>query len=197
MRRIYILLICILVVGLIGKPCWGEEGKGFTVDGYEWESWPIETKSGWVFGFSEANYQAGAETYIFLVRFARTVTMKVAGTVEWAKAKEVADELLNEFVERIIWDGETYGQMVVGLNEFYRDQRNKKILTREANYVVKLKLKGAPREFIDQETKFLRMSLENRNKARKSLLERNQEYKTAFEKWGKYLPLSVSQVFIE
>lgn len=45
MRRLYVLLFCILFVGLIAKPCFSEEGEGFRVDGYEWKPWDESWKA--------------------------------------------------------------------------------------------------------------------------------------------------------
>lgn len=189
MRRLYILLFCILFVGLIAKPCFGEEVKRLTVDGYEWESWTESWKAGWVIGFYEGIEQAGLETSWSLMLCAMGVGRKLAGTVEGTK--EVEDEVFNEFEERTLGGKGTYGQMVIGLDEFYKDYRNKKVLVREASFIVKLELKGAPQEFIEEQTRIFRMPWEDRKEAQKSLLEENQEFKRAWERWGKYLPLSV------
>jgi len=50
---------------------------------------------------------------------------------------------------------------------------------------------GAPEEFIEQLTRLVRLFWKSRIKEQKSLLKKNQEYRRAYEEWGKYLPFSV------
>jgi len=159
------------------------------VDGYTWESWDNSTKVGWVFGFWDGIYQAHREGVFFLVRIPGLMERKVAGT--YKRADEVTEGLDNEFRDRISLSGITSGQQVAGLDAFYKDYRNKRILAGEAIYIVKLEVTGGPQEFIEQVTRIIRMPWDDRRKEQKSLLEKNQEYKEAFEKWGKYLPISV------
>ena len=189
MKRFYFLLFCILFVGLIAKPCFSEEGRKPPLNGYEWESWSEITKTSWLIGFDEGHTQTSVEAYIFLRRFADAVSLKFAGTVE--ELYEVADKMNNEFLDRTVLGRGTFGQIAAGLDDFYKDYRNKSILINEALYIVKLEFTGAPQEFIEQGTKLLRMPWEERIKEQASLLAGNQEYKEAWEKWGKYLPAGV------
>lgn len=191
MKRFYLLLFCILFVGLIAKPSFSEEGKEFTVNGYEWESLTEELKAGWALGFGDGVVQAKMEGGIFLFTIPKLMERKGVGTYEEAKKVINVNELFNEFQYKILLGEISCGQMVTGLDEFYKDYRNKNILVREAVYIVKLEIMGTPQEFIDQATRSLRMPLKDRIKEQESLLAGNQEYKTAWEKWGKYLPFSV------
>ena len=189
MRRLYILLFCIL----FGVNCEALLGSEMVevpvVDGYLWEKSTKNCNLAWATGFQCGIFQAGKEGSIFPFTVPELMERKVAGTYE--EAEEVTDELFNEFLDRIYWGGINYGQLVAGLDEFYKDYRNKKIVAREAVYIIKLEFTGASQEFIDRVTRILRMPLEDRAEEQESLLVGNQEYRTAWEKWGKYLPLSV------
>jgi len=189
MKRFHFLLFCILLVGLIAKPCFSEEVKAPSLNGYEWESWNNFVKLGWVMGFLRGIHWAIWENHLFLLQFALRKPKDELGTIEWTE--QVAHELHNEFMEGIDLGKGTYGQMITGLDEFYKDYRNKRILVVEAMYIVKLEVMGAPRELIDQVTRLLRMPVEERIKEEESLLDGNPAYKKALIKWGKYLPLGV------
>lgn len=191
MKRLQILFFCILLVGLIVNPCFSEEGKKPPLNGYEWESWSKTIKFWWLVGFDEGCFQTRMEGDIFLRSFTDVVSLKFPGTVKGAE--EVENELENEFLERTLLGRGSFGQIVAGLDDFYKDYRNKSILIREALYIIKLDLMGAPQEFIEQEERLLRLPLFERNKERQSLLAQEEEYKKAFERWSKYLPLSILQ----
>ncbi|MFQ5867977.1 MAG: hypothetical protein ACE5IT_08325 [bacterium] len=64
-----------------------------------------------------------------------------------------------------------------GLEKFYEDSRDKRVLTREAIWIVKLEGKGAPQEFIDEEARILGMPIGERAEKWPTLLEENQAYK--------------------
>lgn len=187
MKRPYILLFCILLVGLIAKPCCSKEGN--KIDGYAWKSWTEAWKLGWAEGFSNGIYQAHLDIPVYILGCAKAMLMETTREVE--RTKELSDDLYKDFTERIGWGKGTYGQMIAGLDEFYKDYRNKKILVREASYIVKLELMGAPQEFIEQVTRILRMPLDHRNKEKESLLKGNREYKKTWEKWEKQIPISL------
>jgi hypothetical protein len=191
MRRLYILLFCSLLIAVIGKSCFSEEVREPRYDGYTWESWSEDfMKLGWVAGFSNGLLQVVSETPAYFLGCARDMKLESTGTIEGAE--ELGVQLIKDFKDMIYWgEGTTIGQMVTGLDKFYKDYRNKTILMREATYIVKLEVMGAPQEFIEQVTRILRMSYEERDEEHKSLLGRNREYKEAYNKWGKYFPLGI------
>jgi len=192
MRKLYILLFCILLMVAIASPCFSEEAG---IDGATWESWSESMKLGWVVGFMAGINQASMETYIFLVDFANTVRVKLAGKVKGIV--EIADKTNELFVEKISLFKLNYSQLVIGLDKFYQDDQNKKILVKEAIYIVKLELMGAPQEFIEQQIKILRIPIEYRMKEQTSLWDSNPEYRKAWEKWGKHFPFGVSRASID
>lgn len=163
----------------------------FPFGGDKWESLAKERKFWYVVGFSEGIFQTCEETYTF---FATSILGEELGFRKKAEeAMEVSKELLDEFVEKINPGNGTAAKIVAGLNGFYKDSRNKKIEVNQAIYIVKLELIGAPRQFIEKQTKILRLPLyKDRVDKHQSLLSRNQKYRKAFKKWGKYLPDSIS-----
>lgn len=186
MRRLYILLFCILFVGLIAKPCFNEEGKVLWVDGYTWGSWTDPIKAGWVVGFCEGVDKAILEGKGFLS--AGEFISRLAPEVTESQLKERRLKLIDLFAKALDLSGITYAQMIDGLDKFYKNYRNKEVLTRRAIWIVKLEVKGAPQEFIEQETRLLRLPPAERAIKHLTLLEENQAYKETYEKWGDQIP---------
>jgi hypothetical protein len=109
----------------------------------------------------------------------------------------IADKTNDLFVEKISLSKLNYSQLIIGLDKFYQNDQNKKILVKEAIYIVKLELMGAPQEFIEQQIKILRISLEYRMKEQTSLWDSDLEYRKVWEKWGKHFPFGVSRASID
>lgn len=189
MRRVYILLFCILLAGFIAKPCWGEEQERYKLDGYKWDSWPRDGKFGWVKGYCDGLDRASLEGAFFLSELRREMGNEM-GENEF-ESKERGLKGVESFIKRLVLSGVTYGQMVDGLDKFYQDYRNKKVLTREAIWIVKLQVKGAPQDFIDQEARILRMPTEERGKEWLNLRLKNQVYREAWEKWRDQIPATL------
>ena len=168
-------------------------------DGYKWEALPRERKYWYVMGFSEGIFEACQEIYHSLAVSVQTEELvlrrKLFRRQRVPEALERAKELLDEFVEKINLGNGTIGNIVARLNEFYRRSENKEIDVSQAIYVVKLEIEGAPNEFIKKQTKILRVPIKDRLDKHYSLLKRNQKYRKAFKKWGKYLPNSISGAF--
>jgi len=189
MRRLYILLFCILFVGLITNPCFSEKAG---IDGTKWKSWlPLE-RLGWVEGFASGVGQTSNETWFHVAFIIAEIGVQALKTEE-RSAYEVLEEWHDDFKQRVTAGqrGTTVGQVIDGLDDFYKDYRNEKILVSEAVYIVNLELMGASRELVEQVTRIVRMPFVDRPEEQESLLAGNQEYKRAWQKWGKYLPLSV------
>lgn len=72
------------------------------------------------------------------------------------KAKEVMTTLYSYEKREHGLYGLTFGQLVAGLDEFYKDFRNKQIKVRDAIYVVKMQLEGMPEEAVQRSVKNLR-----------------------------------------
>lgn len=190
MRRLYILFFCLLLVGSIVKPSFSEERKGSTIDGYIWTTRSEVMKSSFIFGFLWGNRQAAlaaalsAEDYAFK-EFA------IAEEID-PKTSELIDEMLGLLDKRLNLSGITIDQILDGLDNFYRDSRNMKIFVEEAIWIVKLEIKGAPQEYIDEEVRLLRMPKgKKRFKEWLRLLEKNQAYREAWEKWNDQIPRGV------
>jgi len=192
MKRPYVLLFSLFIVVSVINFCFGEEAG---IDGNTWESWSDSMKLGWVTGFVGGVGQASMETYIFLVDFANTMRMRFAGKVEGFA--EIANKTNESFVEKISLAKLDYNQLVNGLNEFYKGHENKKITVKEAIYIVKLGLIGASKEFIEEETRILRMAWQDRMEEQTSLWDSMEKYRDAWEKWGRYLPFSVSRASMD
>jgi len=178
-----------LFVGLTAMPCFSEEGKGITADGYKWESWGDFMKVGWVTGFWDGLEHAIPEGILFLGR-AEDMYGLVSELIE-SEFKERRRKLVTSFVRSLELSGITCGQIVDGLDKFYKDYRNKKVLTREAVWVVRLEVKGAPEEFIDQEARILRIPIGERWNEWASLRLKNQAYREAWEEWGEQIPFTL------
>lgn len=186
MRRVYILLFCILLAGFIAKPCFSEKGEVLWVDGYTWGSWADSIKFGWVVGFSSGVDQATLEGKSFLL--AGDFILGLAPEETKIQLKERRLKLINLFAKALDLSGITFGQMVAGLDKFYKNYRNKEVLTEEAIWIVKLEVKGAPQEFIEQEIRLLRLLPAERTVKYLTLLKEDQAYKEACEKWGDQIP---------
>jgi len=192
MKRFYLLLFWILLVGLIAKPCFSEEVKGFTFDGYTWELWDDSTKLGWVVGFYDALDQAVPEVKYWLLGLGITFPpIGIYQDVVWLFRKRL-DELGVNLAERCDLSGITFRQIVDGLDKFYQDDRNKTVLTREAIWVVKLERKGAPQEFIDLEKRILRVPKGQKgNTGRWSLMQKSRLASKVWRKWQDQIPVTI------
>lgn len=186
MKKFYLLLFYILFVALIANSCFGEEDSREEVDGRTWTRWDESWKLGWVMGFGDGIFQANRETLFLVMDIAGGI--KTTYGIPGEQARKWADEIFDEFEKRIVWSRISFGQFIKGLDEFYIDYRNKTIPAREAIYIIKLQVKGAPEEFVEQEKRLLRIPLFERGDERKALLAKDEEYKISYEKWSKYLP---------
>ena len=96
MKKLQILLFCILLAGLIASPCPGEEGSKFEVDGRTWGRWNESLKLGWVMGFGDGILQASQETTFLVIDIAGG--MQIAYGVPFKeKGRKWADETLDKF----------------------------------------------------------------------------------------------------
>ena len=175
MRRLYILLYCILFVGLITKPCWSEDVFS-RVDGYKWELLTKAGKLSWVEGFTNGVDTGMGETGLFFIEYCRN---------NFGRSLTFDIDLLKE---ALTLSEMTLGQVADGLDKFYENYQNKKIRIAQAVYLVKLEVIGAPQEFVEEVTRIFRIPLGERHKEQSDLLEKNQAYKDAWEKWGEHIP---------
>lgn len=162
------------------------EDEEFKVDGYKWTSLDKAGKLAWVAGFTEANAIVRVESMTALLALkltAREPLKKVDSTT-----REQMDEVTASFNKQIDLSGITLGQTVDGLDKFYKDSRNMTVEAQQAIWIVKLEVRGAPQEFIDEEARLLRMPIGERDYERSSLLEKNQAYKETWRKWRDQIP---------
>lgn len=166
------------------------EGEEFRLDGYKWTSlnkakdkiW----KLGWAIGFYDGVNQAAIESIGSLIVPGFTVQgtiFEVDPTI-----KERVGRTADLLRKKLDFSGITFSQMVDGLDNFYKDYRNMTVLAQEAIWIVKLELRGAPQDFIDEEARILRMPGGKRYNECSSLLEKNQAYRKAWQKWGNQIP---------
>lgn len=192
MRRLYILFFCLLLLGSIVKLSFSEEYRKYsepTIDGYKWTSFDRSWKLGFATGFLWGVVTATSEGVGRLQRFASMAIFKTAEVDP--KTKEYVDETPGDFLKRLDLSEITSGQIVDGLDNFYKDYRNMTILVEEAIWIVKLEIRGAPQEFIDEEARLLRMPKGERFKEWSNLWSKNQAYREAWDKWVYQIPLSV------
>lgn len=186
MRRLYILLFCILFVGLlVVKPCWSE---WLEIDGYKWTSMDDSMKIGFALGFIWGVSRATEEGSFALRRLALRLMMPDLNKEVAPTIRELANSDADVLGKKLDLSGITAGQLIEGLDNFYKDYRNMKVLAEEAIWIVKLEIRGAPREFIDEEIRLLRMPEEEGAKEWLNLLEKNRTYKEASDKWRDQTP---------
>jgi len=162
------------------------EDEEFKVDGYKWTSLDKAGKLAWVAGFTEGGAIVRIESisaFALLELTAREPLKKVDSTTG-----ERMDKITASFHKQIDLSGITLGQIVDGLDKFYKDHRNMRVEAQKAIWIVKLEVRGAPQEFIDEEARLLRMPIGERDKERSSLLEKNQAYKETWRKWRDQIP---------
>lgn len=181
----FIFLVLLLTLPTIS---WTEE-KILSSDGYTWESWSKGIKVGWAAGFYDGIEQGTFEGGIFLWAFEDIMKNRYQDSNE---LEFIKNKLGRSLGERTSFEFISFGQIVNGLDEFYKDFRNKTIEIREAAYMVRLELKGAPKNFIEEQIRIIRIPWENRQKEQQSLLANDLNYKKNWENWDKYMPIGVS-----
>lgn len=155
----------------------------FPFDGYKWERLSESGKLGYVIGFMEGVSQVIPEVSYVLAFQEATMKDKTE--------KPSYIKIYTSFSLGFDLSGITVGQFMSGLDNFYKDYRNKRILVSEAIWITKLEMKGAPQSFIDEEIRILRMPKEERSISRFNLQGKNSEYKEERQKWGRHLPMGI------
>jgi hypothetical protein len=185
-------------VGSIVNLSFSEEDRGSkSIDGYEWKSWENLPKLNFATGFVWGVMTARWEGVGHLQSFASMAIFKT--TEVDPKTKEWVDEAPGNFAKRLDLSEISSGQIVDGLDNFYKDYRNMTVLVQEAIWIVKLEVRGAPQEFIDEEARLLRMPNKGeRFKEWSSLWLKNQAYREAWDEWVCQMPLILySPLFAE
>lgn len=186
MKRLFIFT---LVLCFLSQTAFSGEGKELAVNGHMWKSFDGSMKAGWIAGFGDGLKQAMPES---VKSFISSGLIKAAEKTlgDRGVGKEV-DRTTASLYKKLTLSGLSYGQIIDGLDNFYKDYRNMTVLAQEAIWIVKLELRGAPQEFIDGEARLLRMPTGERWKEWSSLLKKNQAYKEASEKWLDQIPIGL------
>jgi len=183
-------IFLILLILLINKYCFCLE-----MNGSHWRLLSEEAKVAWLAGFADAISIISNENQIFLSFLGMSIETKYGGVPEDGYSK--GNQMNKLFNKRISWANLNCEDLASGLNKFYKNSQNRNITIKEAIYIVKVKLMGAPQEFIQEQIRIVKIYYKERNEEQISLWENNYEYKKAWERWGKYIPISISRAFYQ
>ena len=183
-------IFLVLLILLINKYCFCQD-----LNGFHWRLLSEDGKVSWLAGFGEALSMVSNENQIFLGFLGISIETKYGGTPEDGYNK--ANKMSQSLNERISWANLNCGDLLSGLNKFYKNPQNRDIPIKEAIYIVKVALMGAPQQFIEQQIRIVKIYYQERDKEQISLWENNYEYKKAWERWGKYIPISISRAFYQ
>lgn len=125
---------------LMVAPSFGQENPTARTDGDWWKNLNSLAKYGYIVGYADGSSKADA-TWAFGLCKTQVPTKYLAAVQKG-----------NDYSEF------TVGQLIDGVNEFYKDFRNTKILARDAMMVVKQQISGVPQKEIDEGLEFLRQT---------------------------------------
>jgi len=125
---------------LMAAPSFGQDRPATRTNGNWWNALNDLAKYGYIIGYTDGSSKADATWADGLCK--PQVPAKYLAAVQNG----------NDYSEF------TIGQLVEGLNQFYKDFRNTKILTRDAMMVVRQQISGVPQKEIDEGLEFLRQT---------------------------------------
>lgn len=159
-----ILLLLFVFMGF--SKGWGAQVTIKEKNGYDWEAHTHLFKLGYIEG-----YIASVSRLIeFLTKYLERIEVEATNLapIEANSDKAVVLLKLIDAIRKTIMECELYnitvGQMVSGLDEFYKDYRNKQIFVTDAIYIVKMEIRGASQEEIAEAKRVLRMTSTERQK---------------------------------
>jgi hypothetical protein len=123
---------------LVVAPSFGQDQPTTRTNGNWWNDLNALAKYGYIVGYADGSSKADATWASGLCK--TQVPAKYMAAVQNG----------NDYSEF------TIGQLVEGVNQFYKDFRNTKILTRDAMMVVRQQISGVPQKEIDEGLEFLR-----------------------------------------
>ncbi len=123
---------------LVATPSFGQDQSTNRHDGNWWKDLNVLTKFGYVIGYAEGSEKADIN---WAYRECRTkVTVKYLAGIQ----------KVNDF------SGITIGQSIEGLDQFYDDFRNTRILSKDAITIVKAQISGTNQKEIDDGLQIMR-----------------------------------------
>jgi hypothetical protein len=123
---------------LVATPSFGQDQSTIRHDGNWWKDLNILTKFGYVIGYAEGSAKADAT---------------------WAYGQcrtKVAAKYLSGLQKVNDFSGIAIGQFIEGLDQFYNDFRNARILSTDAMMIVKLQISGTNQKEIDDDLQIIR-----------------------------------------
>lgn len=136
MKRVaqFILVLIVLTVATGPELLLAQDRR---LDGNWWQSHDHLTKTVFVVGFSQGMVLGRNFSYWkFMNDRARQICLNAV--------VESFDEFQSKFMEKV-----TGGQLTDGLNSFYQDYRNRRIMVYDAAWLVLNEITGTPREKLD------------------------------------------------
>jgi hypothetical protein len=132
--------LAISSAALVAAPTFGQDRSALRHDGNWWKSLNNLTKYGYVAGYAEGSEKADA-TWAY-------GECKTKVTTKYSDAVQKGND----------YSGMTFGQLIEGVDEFYKDFRNTRILTRDAMMVIKQQISGISQKEIDETLQVLRQT---------------------------------------
>ena len=167
--------------------------SGSDLDGNAWQILSKAGESGkaaklnWVVGYSSGSFEMTWEGLTFIL-CVETVSADSDDKIR-SEIKKPIEKALNHFGRMMERGGGNYEQVIEVIDKFYKDPLNRNILLSGAYWIAELSLQGAPRDFIDQQTRLLIMSEEKRITEFETLIKEDPKYKKAFKEWGFKVPV--------
>lgn len=125
---------------LVTSPGFSQDQPSLRHDGNWWKGLNSLTKYGYVAGYAEGSQKAD-DTWAY-------GECKTKVTAKYLSAVQKGDD----------YSGMTFGQLIEGVDAFYKDFRNTRILTTDAMMVVKEQISGLSQKQIDEELQTIRQT---------------------------------------
>lgn len=141
-------------------------------NGYDWEAHTHLFKLGYIEGYIASASRVIEFLTVYLEKI-ETEVNKITPPSDDKLLEAYNEKLiflvkLMDVVKKTILENELYnitvGQLVFGLDEFYKDYRNKQVFVTDAIYVVKMEIRGEEPSKIEEAKRVLRMTPVERQK---------------------------------
>ncbi len=153
MKKIILTISCILLL------CPSLYAKSISDnDGNDWNSWDISKKISYVKGFISASCfvsNNNDDDFRLILCDPKTTVSKVLCPDNSEREYNIRKKK-NDVLKRYCITDISIGQLIDGLNLFYKDFRNRQIRLNLSVYIVRKQIEGAPNEEIETILLFLR-----------------------------------------
>ena len=136
-RRSFLLAFS---AALIANPSFGQDSTQSRTDGNWWKGLNVLAKAGYVIGYADGSAKADASWASGLCR------------------KQVPAKYMTAVQKGNDYSGITIGQYVDGVDQFYKDFRNTRILATDAMMIVKMQISGVRQKEIDDDLQTIRQT---------------------------------------